>query len=31
MFVVAIFEKQEAVADKIAELAKALHTRLCPS
>jgi transposase len=25
------FEKQEAVADEIAELAKALHTRLCPS
>jgi type I restriction enzyme R subunit len=25
------FEKQEAEADEIAELAKALHTRLCPS
>lgn len=25
------FEKQEGVADEIAELAKALHTRLCPS
>lgn len=25
------FKKQEAVADEIAELAKALHARLCPS
>jgi type I restriction enzyme R subunit len=25
------FEKQEGAADEIAELAKALHTRLCPS